>query len=179
MMSIYTFKRCHGHYTLCHIGGSRPGSSGRLVVKRGGLSKRAELQQPSPSPSPAPEEPPYDSEGTASAALLRDVHSALMAGSQKGGLLGSGLPAPAPQRAVLYSVDQPPGPIVWPEDCGVQLLNAPLDGSVDDVARVRLHSQQQYDTRSQLHSLVIHKEIPRSASSVSRVSYPRVLRPQR
>ena len=106
-----------------------------MVVTLGGLSKRAELQQA--SPSPPPEVPPYDQEGIASAALLRDVHSALMIATQKGGLLGESPPAPAPQKAVLYTVEQPPGPIVWPEDVGVQLLNAPPDGSVDGRAQVR------------------------------------------
>ena len=84
--------------------------------------------------------------------LLHGVPSALMAGCQKGMLLGMGPPAPQPQKAVLYSVDQPPGPIVWPEDCGVQLLNAPLDGSVDDAARVRQPSCMLSWTR-QYHKL--------------------------
>ena len=104
-------------------------------MKLSGLSKRAELQRA--SPPPPPEEPPYDQQGIASAALLRDVHNALMTATQKGALLGAFPPAPAPQKAVLYSLEQPPGPIVWPEDVGVQLLNAPPDGSVDGRAQVQ------------------------------------------
>ena len=64
-------------------GGARPGSCGRLVVKLGGMSKRAELQQQ--APSPPPELPPYDIEGVASAALLRDLHRCVRDGQGKHG----------------------------------------------------------------------------------------------
>ena len=120
-------------------GGSRLGS-GRLVVK---LGRRAVPERE--SPPPAVEEEPgavFDPQGAASAALLRDLHTALLAAAQGVvAMQGSGeAPAVAPEKAVLYSVESPPGPIVWPEDVGVHLLNAPVgEGSVPYAAHVRTH----------------------------------------
>ena len=111
--------------------------SGRLVVK---LGRRAAPERESPPP-PAEEEPGdvFDPQGAASAALLRDLHTALLAAAQGALAAQDGqVPAVAPEKAVLYSVESPPGPIVWPEDVGVHLLNAPLgDGSVPYAAHVR------------------------------------------
>ncbi len=80
----------------------------------------------------------FDQQGTASAALLRDLHTALLAAAQGSLAAAAGeAPAAAPEKAVLYSVEAPPGPIVWPEDVGVHLLNAPLgEGSVPYAAHV-------------------------------------------
>jgi len=104
------------------------------VVK---LGRRA---APEPSPPKEEEEPGdvFDQQGTGSAALLRDLHTALLAAAQGSLAAAAGeAPAAAPEKAVLYSVEAPPGPIVWPEDVGVHLLNAPLgEGSVPYAAHV-------------------------------------------
>ena len=73
----------------------------------GGLRRRRE----SPPP-PAEEEPGdvFDPQGAASAALLRDLHTALLAAAQGALAAQDGqVPAVAPEKAVLYSVESPPG----------------------------------------------------------------------